>query len=124
MPTVPLQVPSSPNKVWSMDCVHDSFYTGKRFRILNIIDVYSRECIASEAEISITSERLTRILNTLKANRSLPEQIVVDNGPEFISKNLLKWAAEKKLKFDLLIKDEQMKMDLLKGLMVSFEMNA
>lgn len=97
MPTVPLQVPSSPNKVWSMDFVHDSFYSGKRFRILNIIDVFSRECIASEAEISITSERVTRVLNSIKANRNLPEQIVVDNGPEFISKNFLKWAAENKV---------------------------
>lgn len=94
MPTVPIQVPSSPGKVWSMDFVHDSFYSGKRFRILNIIDIFSRECIASEAEISITSERVTRVLNTLKANRNLPEQIVVDNEPEFISKNFLKWAAE------------------------------
>jgi putative transposase len=77
--------------------VHDSFYTGKKFRLLNIIDVYSQECIASEAEISITSERVTKILNVFKVNRNLSEQIVVDNGHEFISKNFLKWSAENKV---------------------------
>lgn len=92
--TVPMLVPSSPNKVWSMDFVHDCFYSGRRFRILNIIDTFSRECIASEAEISITSERLVRILDSLKQTRDMPEQIVVDNGPEFVSKSFLKWATE------------------------------
>ncbi len=108
MPIVPLQIPSSSGKVWSMDFVQDSFYSGKRFRILNIIDVFSRECVSSEAELSITAERVIMILDKLKANRNLPEQIVVDNGPEFTSKKFLKWAAENKVEIRFINKGRPM----------------
>ncbi len=80
MPIVPLQIPSSSGKVWSMAFVQDSFYSGKRFRILSIIDVFSRECVASEAKLSITAERVIMILDKLKANRNVPEQIVSEMG--------------------------------------------
>ncbi|EMF89066.1 putative insertion element IS407 [Leptospira santarosai str. ST188] len=95
LPTIPKIVPKKSQERWSMDFMSDSLYSGRRFRILNIIDDFGRFAVATEAEFSITSERLVRILNEVSEVHSLPKQIVVDNGPEFTSKVFLRWAFEK-----------------------------
>lgn len=94
LPQNPLQVPAKPGVRWSMDFVSDSLYSGRRFRSINIIDDCSREAICLHADFSITGFRLTRLLDEIKLSRDLPNQIVVDNGPEFTSKVFLRWAAE------------------------------
>ncbi|AXR59553.1 IS3 family transposase [Leptospira mayottensis] len=95
LPAIPKIVPKKPEERWSMDFMSDSLYSGRKFRILNIIDDFGRFAVATQVEFSITSERLVRILNEVSEVRSLPKQIVVDNGPEFTSKAFLRWAFEK-----------------------------
>ncbi|WP_420890120.1 IS3 family transposase [Leptospira mayottensis] len=95
LPAIPKIVPKKPEERWSMDFMSDSLYSGRKFRILNIIDDFGRFAVATQVEFSITSERLVRILNEVSEVRSLPKQIVVDNGPEFTSKAFLRWSFEK-----------------------------
>ncbi|PHM45968.1 hypothetical protein Xmau_00360 [Xenorhabdus mauleonii] len=71
--------------------MHDALYCGKRFRTLNIIDEGTRECLASEVDTSLPAERVIRVLERLKTERGLPQQIRVDNGPELISAKLLNY---------------------------------
>lgn len=79
------EIPSALNECWAMDFVSDQLYNGKRFRILSLIDLYSRECLALVTEKSITGETIANTLDLLKQTRHLPNRIKVDNGPEFIS---------------------------------------
>ena len=86
------------NQHWSMDFVSDSLYNGRRFRVLTIVDDFSRECPALEADHSLTGKRVTRVLDRVALLRGLPDVITVDNGPEFISKALDLWAYENNVK--------------------------
>ena len=87
----PLEVPTAPGRMWSMDFMHDTLYCGKRFRTLNIIDEGVREALAIEVDTSLPAERVIRVLEQLKDSHPLPEQIRVDNGPELISSKLVAW---------------------------------
>jgi putative transposase len=80
------------NESWSMDFVCDSFFNGKRFRSLTIVDDFTRECLAILVEKSIKGKEVAELLGFLKTIKGLPQRIRVDNGPEFISKDLDKWA--------------------------------
>ncbi len=81
-----------PNQRWSMDFMSDQLATGRRFRILNVVDDYSRECIGQLVDVSISGERVSRLLDHLAVQRARPVAIVLDNGPEFTSKALCLWA--------------------------------
>jgi len=81
----------SPNHVWSYDFVADTTRDGKPFRILNIIDEYTRECIASVVQRRIRSLDVIFILADLFLERGIPKHIRSDNGPEFVAKKLLSW---------------------------------
>lgn len=94
----PLEVIPLPNKMWSMDFVHDSLYRGRCFRTLNIIDEGVREALAIEVDTSLPALRVIRVLDQLKERRGLLEQIRVDNGPEFISQKLIDWCAKQGVK--------------------------
>lgn len=89
-PRVPMLVPESVNQRWSMDFVSDQLANGRRFRVLNIVDDYSRESVLQLADFSISGNRVGRELDQL--TRNLPKTIVCDNGPEFTSKALFFWA--------------------------------
>lgn len=89
---VPMAVPRSPNEGWAMDFVHDSLFNGRAIRCLTIIDIKSRFAPAVEVAFSLPGERVVSALNRLKEQRGLPRAITVDNGPEFRSKVLQKWA--------------------------------
>jgi len=95
MARVEMPVADNPNQQWSMDFVSDSLSNGRRLRILSVIDNYSRECLATEADTSIGGQRVVRVLNRIAYIRGLPEGIVVDNGPEFIGNALDKWAYQR-----------------------------
>lgn len=82
------------NESWSMDFVTDSLFNGRRFRSLTVVDNFSRECPVIEVGQHIRGTDVVRIVNQLKAIRGVPRSIYVDNGPEFISKELDKWAYE------------------------------
>jgi len=87
-------LPSGMNERWSMDFVNDSLYDGRKFRVFNLIDDFTRDSIVQHADFSITGIRLVRIFKELEKQRKLPDQIVCDNGPEFTSKDFMKWAYE------------------------------
>jgi len=87
--------PLRPNERWSMDFMHDALCDGRRIRLLNIVDDYTRECLGIEVDTSLGGRRVTRVLDRLGAIRGLPERVVTDNGPEFTSKALDNWAYEK-----------------------------
>ena len=74
------------NESWSMDFFSDALYNGRRFRALTIVDNFSRQCLAIEADQGIRGEQVVEVLERLKYTRGLPDVIRVDNGSEFISK--------------------------------------
>lgn len=80
-----------PNHVWSYDFVEDQLSNGKRLRWLNIIDEYTRECLASIPSTSWRGHRVIEVLSGIMAFRKAPEYIRSDNGPEFVAKKLRKW---------------------------------
>jgi putative transposase len=80
------------NQRWSMDFVHDYLADGRRLRTLNIVDAFTRECLAVEVDTSLPSARVVRVLDRLLWHLGLPESLRVDNGPEFISMTLDRWA--------------------------------
>jgi len=84
-------VPSNVNERWSMDFVSDQLANGRRLRVLNVVDDYSRECVLQVVDFSISGYRLVRELDQLE--RRLPRTIVCDNGPEFTSKAMFFWAS-------------------------------
>ena len=88
---LPLPVPDRPLRRWSLDFMSDQLSSGRRFRILNIVDDYSRECPGQLVDLSISGERLARFLNDLAKLRPLPESLVMDNGPELTSKAMFEW---------------------------------
>ena len=81
-----------PNERWSLDFVHDQFTSGRRFRILNIVDDATRECLAAIADTSISGKRVVRELEALVTRRGQPKVIVSDNGTELTSNALLAWS--------------------------------
>jgi len=95
---VVMGLPARVNQHWSMDFVSDNLFNGRRFRVLTVVDVFSRECPALEADHSLTGERVGRVLDRIALTRGLPEVITVDNGPEFAGKALDLWAFENNVK--------------------------
>jgi putative transposase len=86
------------NELWAMDFLHDVLYNGRKLRFLPIIDTYTKECFRIEVDTSIGGKRVCTVLSQIAAVRGLPENIVVDNGPEFISNALDAWAYERGVK--------------------------
>lgn len=89
---VPLPTPGRRDERWSMDFTLDTLADGRAFRTLNIVDDYTRECVAIEVDRSLPGLRVTRVLERLRAVRGLPHSIVLDNGPEFAGRTLEAWA--------------------------------
>jgi Transposase and inactivated derivatives len=90
----PLILPSRANERWSPDFVSDAFTDGRRFRVLTVVDDYTRECLALVAGTSLSGLRLSRELNTIMAQRGKPQIIVSDNGTEMTSQAVIKWCQE------------------------------
>ena len=90
----PMPVEIRRNARWSLDFVHDQFACGRRFRILNIVDDVTRECLAAIPDTSIPGKRVARELSILIERRGKPGMIVSDNGTEFTSNAILGWARE------------------------------
>jgi putative transposase len=97
-PRVEIPVPTGPNMRWSMDFVSDQLASGRRFRVLNVVDDYTRECVRQIVDYSIGGERVAHSLDELATSRGLPKQIVTDNGPEFTSKAMFLWSQESDVK--------------------------
>jgi putative transposase len=93
----PLVAPTRAGERYSMDFMSDSLATGRSFRTLNIIDDYTRECLAIEVDSSLPRERVMRVLDRLIESRRKPEVIIPDNGPEFSGRVLDTWAVRNKV---------------------------
>lgn len=84
-----------------MDFVMDALFDGRRFRALTIVDNYSRECLEIEVGQSLKGEDVVRVMERLRLVKGVvPKRIKVDNGSEFISKALDKWAYENAVVLD------------------------
>jgi hypothetical protein len=92
-------VEAKANARWSLDFVHDQFANGRRFRILNIVDDVTRECLAAIPDTSISGKRVARELETLMTRRGKPGMIVSDNGTELTSNAILAWCAEHRIEW-------------------------
>ena len=87
----PMALPDGPNQRWSLDFVSDALDWGRRFRILAIVDDFTREALALVVDTSIGGRRLARELDALIARRGKPAVIVSDNGTEMTSRAILEW---------------------------------
>ncbi len=87
----PLTVPGLVNSSWSMDFMSDSLMSGRKIRVLNVMDDFNREALSIEADTSIPAARVIRTLRDLIDWRGKPEKIRVDNGPEFTSSYFMDW---------------------------------
>jgi putative transposase len=95
----PILVEAKANARWSLDFVHDQFANGRRFRILNIVDDVTRECLAAIPDTSISGKRVARELTALIGRRGKPGMIVSDNGTELTSNAILAWCAEHRIEW-------------------------
>ena len=90
----PAPVLALPNQRWSLDFVHDQMASGRRFRVLNVVDDVTRECLAAVPDTSISGHRVVRELTQLIAERGKPGMIVSDNGTELTSNAVLAWCGQ------------------------------
>jgi len=90
-----LAIPVRQNERWSMDFISDALSDGRKFRSLNLVDDYNRECLAAEVDTSIPGARVVRVLEQLRERRGLPQVLVMDNGPEFAGQALDAWAYQR-----------------------------
>ena len=91
---------SAMNEIWSMDFVSDALFDGRRLRALTVLENYSCECLAIDVGQSLKGEDVVRTLERIKIERGLPRTIKVDNGSEFISKAMDRWAYENGVELD------------------------
>lgn len=86
------------NERWSLDFVHDTLQSGRRIRTLNIVDDFTRECLAIEVDTSLSGNRVARVLDAIASVRGLPQTIVMDNGTELTSIAMACWARDRRVR--------------------------
>ena len=95
----PMVLPQAVDQRWSLDFVSDALADGRRFRILAIVDDFSRECLALVADTSLSGVRVARELDAVIARRDRPLVCVSDNGTELTSNAILKWSQERRVEW-------------------------
>ena len=95
----PMAVPQDKNQRWSLDFVSDTLVDGRRFRILCVIDDFSRECLATIEDNSISGTRVARELDAIADRRGYPCMVVSDNGTELTSNAMLKWQQDRQVEW-------------------------
>ena len=85
--------PERPNHIWSYDFVEDRTHNGRKFRMLNVIDEFTRECLAIRVDRRLKSTDVIDVLSDLFILRGVPGHVRSDNGPEFIAKAVREWIA-------------------------------
>jgi putative transposase len=93
----PRLVLTAPNQEWALDFASDVTAAGQRFRVLGVIDSFTRQCLALEVATSFPSRRVTRVLERAMAAYGKPQSIRSDNGPELTSRHYLAWAIDWKI---------------------------
>jgi putative transposase len=89
---VPLPAPTRRTERWSMDFVSDALSEGRGFRCFTLVDDFTRECPAIEVAHAMSAQQVIRVLDRVAAAGGVPTSIVCDNGPEFTSHALDRWA--------------------------------
>jgi putative transposase len=84
--------PQQANEQWALDFLQDALASGRKIRLLSVIDVFTREALALEVDTSLPGSRVVCVLDRLVSERERPVQLVLDNGPELISRALEEWA--------------------------------
>ena len=95
----PMTLPQGVNQRWSLDFVSDAFTCGRRFRILCVVDDFTRECLTLVADTSLSGARVTRELDPIVAIRGKPLAVVSDNGTELTSVSILRWSQERQVEW-------------------------
>ena len=95
----PMTLPQGPNQRWSLDFVSDAFACGRRFRILCVVDDFTRECLALVPDTSLSGARVARELDGIVAIRGKPLAVVSDNGTELASVSILRWSQERRVEW-------------------------
>ncbi len=93
----PLTLPIAVNITWSMDFMHDVLCSGRKFRVLNVIDDYNREALATESEHSFPATKVVNLMERLIEFNGKPNTIRVDNGSEFIAKDFKSWCNQEEI---------------------------
>ncbi|ABQ39534.1 IS3 family transposase [Bradyrhizobium sp.] len=88
----PLVLPQGANQRWSLDFLSDQLTNGRRFRVLAVVDDFTRECLTLVADTSLSGRRVARELDAIVAKRGKPCTIVSDNGTELTSTTILSWS--------------------------------
>ena len=104
----PILVEARPNARWSLDFVHDQMANGRRFRILNVVDDVTHECLVSIPDTSISGHRVGRELTALIERRGRPGMIVSDNGTELTSHAIFAWAKEHRIEWHYIMPGKPM----------------
>lgn len=95
----PMAIPQGRNQRWSLDFVSDTLVDGRRFRVLVVVDDFTRECLTLLVDTSLSGVRVARELDRLVALRGRPAMIVSDNGTEFTSHAMLRWSEENRVEW-------------------------
>ena len=95
----PMALPQAPNQRWSLDFVSDTLACGRRFRMLAVVDDFTRECLALVADTSLSGARVGRELDAIIAVRGKPLMIVSDNGTELTSLAILRWTQDRRIEW-------------------------
>jgi putative transposase len=95
----PMTLPQGSNQRWSLDFVSDTLTDSRRFRMLAVVDDFTRECIALVADTSLSGARVARELDTVITQRGRPLMIVSDNGTEFTSMAILRWSQQTRVEW-------------------------
>jgi len=95
----PMTVPQGPNQRWSLDFLSDAFSDGRRFRILAVVDDFTRECLCLVADTSLSGQRVARELDAITVRRGRPVSVVSDNGTELTSMAMLKWSQDRRVEW-------------------------
>lgn len=104
----PILVEARPNARWSLDFMHDQMANGRRFRILNVVDDVTHECLTSIPDSSISGHRVARELAALIERRGRPGLIVSDNGTELTSHAIFAWAKDQKIEWHYIMPGKPM----------------
>ncbi len=91
----PMTLPQGPNQRWSLDFVSDVLADGRRFRVLVVVDDFTRECLALVVDTSLSGRRVVRELNYIVERRGAPLLVVSDNGTELTSHVVLSWQQDR-----------------------------
>jgi putative transposase len=94
-----MTIPQGANQRWSLDFASDALADGRRLRILILVDDFTRECLALVADTSLGGVRVARELDAIIAARSCPAMCVSNNGTEFTSMAMLRWAQERRVEW-------------------------